>query len=290
MRRLPPLNALRTFEAAARCLSFSAAAEELCVTHSAVSHQMRQLEGWLGRALFVRYSGGVRLTPSGQALLQAASQALALLEARCNEISEHVEADEIVLGAPGSFLSNWLIPRLERFEASYPQLRVRLQTSSAPDELLKRRVDALISTGRAQWPRQIAATPLFDEAIGPVCAPAAAQAIKRADDLIGLPLLHTTSRLQAWGEWAQAQGLDAAAFNAGRQFDHLPLLQEAAAAGLGIAIAPALLVEREIAHGRVVAPLGFSACGSVFAFCVNADCAKDSRLVLLREWLQREAG
>jgi len=213
-----------------------------------------------------------------------------LLEARCNEIREHVEVDEIVLGAPGSFLANWLIPRLERFEASHPQLRVRLQTSSTLDELQKQRVDALISTGRAPWPRQISATPLFDEAIGPVCAPGAAQSIRQANDLVGLPLLHTTSRSQAWMEWAEVQGLNTAAFKEGRQFDHLPLLLEAAAAGLGIAIAPALLVEREFVHGRIVAPLGFSACGSVFAFCVNADCARDSRLVELREWLQREAG
>jgi DNA-binding transcriptional LysR family regulator len=290
MRRLPPLNALRAFEAAARCLSFSAAAEALCVTHSAVSHQMRQLEDWLGRELFIRHAGGVRLTGAGQSLLQAAGQAFSVLEACCTEIREKHAVDEIVLGAPGSFLANWLIPRLERFEAAFPHLRIRLQTSNTPDELQKQRVDALVCIGRPPWPRQLVATPLFAETIGPVCAPDRASAIRQPGDLAGQTLLHTTSRPQAWAEWAAVHALDAASFTEGRQFDHLPLLLEAAAAGLGVAIAPALLVEREIAQGRIVAPLGFIACGSLFAFCVGAARVRDTGLVHLRDWLLDEAG
>lgn len=288
MRHLPPLNSLRMFEAAARCLSFSAAAEELCVTHSAVSHQMRQLEAWLNRDLFVRHASGVRLTDAGQQLLQVAGHALGQLERCCAEIRQRSEVSELTLGAPGSFLSNWLIPRLEQFEASHPDLRIRLQTSSSLDELQKQRLDAQITTGHAPWPRQISATPLFEEKIGPVCAPDW-PAVQSAGQLMGQPLLHTSSRPQAWSEWAQAQQLDPAPFTAGRRFDHLPLLLEAAAAGLGVAIAPALLVEREIAQQRLIAPLGFVACGASFTLCVASSRAGEDKLCQLRDWLQQQA-
>ena len=168
MRHLPPLNALRMFEAAARSLSFSTAANELCVTHSAVSHQMRQLEAWFGQPLFVRHASGVRLTDAGVGLQQAASQALALLETRCGEIARSRTAREIVLGAPGSFLANWLIPRLEAFETSHPDIRLRLQTCTEFTELASGRVDALIVSGCAPWPRTLQATALVAERVRPV--------------------------------------------------------------------------------------------------------------------------
>lgn len=285
MRRLPPLNALRMFEAAARSLSFSAAAEELCVTHSAVSHQMRGLEEWFGRPLFVRHAGGVRLTEAGSRLQQSASQALGQLEARCQEILLSNAASEIVLGAPGSFLANWLIPRLEAFEATHPGIRLRLQTSGDFSELASGRIDALIVSGSAPWPREVQATALIAERIGPVCAPSWPHIPQQASDLPGQTLLHTASRLKAWAEWAKACGLDDAIFAGGRQFDHLALMLEAAANGLGVAIAPALLVEREIAQQRLIAPLGFTSCGNTFSLCLNAPRAGEAPLEALRDWL-----
>ncbi|WP_414449301.1 LysR substrate-binding domain-containing protein [Burkholderia sp. 22PA0099] len=287
MRRLPPLNALRVFDAAARRASFSGAAEELCVTHGAVSHQVRQLEDWFGKPLFVRHASGVRLTAAGLALHDAADRALALLESRCAEIAGPGEAAEIVVGAPGSLLANWVIPRLERFEAAHPEIRVRLQTSAALADLEAQVVDALIVSGRA-WPRQIEAVALFEERIGPVCAPDWPHRIVAAGALPGQALLHTRSNPQAWADWAAAQGLDAAGFGGGRRFDHLSLMLEAAAARLGVAIAPALLVEREIAAGRLVAPLGFVAGGGAFAFCTRRGQAA-AGVTALRDWLLREA-
>jgi DNA-binding transcriptional LysR family regulator len=289
MRELPPLNSLRTFEAAARRMSFTAAADELCVTHSAVSHQMRQLEEWMECKLFRRQSGGVLLTEAGQALQQVTSQALALLEARCAEIRTSQQRAEIVLGAPGSFLANWLIPRLPKFEAAHPQVRLRLQTSSAEDELQKQRVDALILVGRKPWPQQMVCTPLFEERIGPVCTPSLARKIKSVKDLPHQKLLHTTSHPAAWTEWARAQHVAEGAFSPGRRLDHLTLLVEAAAHGMGVAIAPSLLVEREMAQKRLVAPLGFVTSGSFFALCVQAQRAPEAKLVVLRKWLRAEA-
>lgn len=286
MRRLPPLNALRVFEAAARRASFSATAEALCVTHSAVSHQIALLEQWLGCELFVRYSSGIRLSAAGQALLQVVGEALATLEAGCATIAAEAQGVELVLGAPGSFLANWLIPRLARFEIAHPDIRLRLQTCSGEEDLLRGKIDALIASCRTA-PRGIAMTALFDEQIGPVCAPGGS--LSKVGDLAGQTLLHTASRLQAWPEWAQAQGLDAAGFTRGRQFDHLALMLEAAAAGIGLAIAPALLVERELAQGRLVAPLGFASSGASFSLCLPSSRRAEKPLMLLRDWLQKEA-
>jgi DNA-binding transcriptional LysR family regulator len=288
MRTLPPLNALRVFDAAARRLNFSAAAVELCVTHSAVSHQIRQLEDWLGQPLFVRLRDGVRLTVAGSALQQAAALALGQLEEACARLRHDPPSSEIVLGAPGSFLANWLIPRLERFEREAPHIRLRLQTSAEVAELSAKRVDALIVSGR-DWPRTLSTTALVDDALGPVCARDWPQRPRQAAELAAMPLLHTRSQPHAWQEWAQSQGLDGAAFCAGRQFDHLPLMLEAAAAGLGVAIAPALLVERDIAAGRLVAPFGFARCGAAFTFCTLATRHDEPALTTLLGWLQREA-
>jgi len=286
MRRLPPLNALRAFDAAARQLSISAAAQELHVTHSAVSHQVRQLEQWLGKSLFVRHAGGVRLTAEGQSLKQAADHIFALLETRCAEIAEQAPIAEIVLGAPGSFLSNWLIPRLDRFEAAYPQIRVRLQTSATMDDLQRHLVDCLIVSDR-NWPADVEHVSLFEETVGPVCAPDWPHRIATPADLAGQPLLHTTSRPHAWLEWAARNGVEPAMFDGGRRFDHLSLLLEAAAAGLGVAIAPALLVERELSQNRLIAPLGFMPSDAVFAFC-SMRGRSDKALGGLREWLETE--
>ncbi|WP_018604969.1 LysR substrate-binding domain-containing protein [Uliginosibacterium gangwonense] len=289
MRRLPPLNALRSFDAAARCLSFSAAAEELCVTHGAVSHQIRQLEDWLGQPLFTRHADGVKVTEAGQRLQQTTAQALDMLEARCAEIAHHPQATELTLGAPGSFLANWLIPRLEHFEARHPNIRLRLQTGADLAELASRRVDALVISGHAPWPREIQATPLLAEAVGPVCAPTWPNIPTTASALQGQTLLHTASRKEAWADWARAQHIDPAHLTTGRHFDHLPLMLEAAASGLGIGIAPQLLVERDIAQGRLLAPLGFVPCGAYFTLCIATRRANEAALQTLHQWLLEAA-
>jgi len=287
MRRLPPLNALRVFDAAAKCLNFSTAAAELCVTHSAVSHQMRQLEDFFGCALFLRRPDGVRLTAAGERLRAATRLALDHLEQCCREISAGEEAVELTLGAPGSFLANWLIPRLPAFEAAHPDISLNLRTCGDLATLEKRGVDALIVSGR-HWPRAVSAHPLFEDVIGPVCAPALADNLRQPADFFGRALLHTKSHPEAWPIWAESLGLAADGYEAGRRFDHLALMLEAAASGLGVGIAPALLVSREIESGRLVAPLGFAPCGASFAVCTLKTRALEPALSRLRLWLEDE--
>lgn len=256
------------------------------MTHSAVSHQVRQLEQWLGKSLFVRHAGGVRLTAEGQSLMQAVDHSFSMLAARCAEIAEQAPITEIVLGAPGSFLSNWLIPRIDRFEAAYPDIRVRLQTSTTMNDLQRHVVDCMIVSDR-NWPADVETVSLFEETVGPVCAPDWPHSIATPTDLTGQPLLHTTSRPHAWAEWAARNGVEPAMLAGGRRFDHLSLLLEAAAAGLGVAIAPALLVERELSQKRLIAPLGFGPSDAVFAFCAMRG-RSDKALCGLREWLETE--
>jgi len=290
MRRLPSLNALRFFDGAARHSSFTLAAKELCVTHSAVSQQVRQLEDWLGCPLFERRAGGVHVTAAGLDLQRATQEAFDLLERRCDELKRGSQPAELALGAPASFLSNWLIPRLERFETRHPDIRIRLQTAADPSLLNTQRVDALILAGR-DWPREWAVTPLFAETIGPVCAPAWADRIGRAADVLDAPLLHTTSRPDAWQDWAACQGFPLASRRPGREFDHLGHMLEAAAAGLGIAIAPWVLVETDLHRGRLAAPLGFVESGAAFSLCTRKDPARaDAALERLRGWLLESAG
>ncbi|MFT4102795.1 MAG: LysR substrate-binding domain-containing protein [Burkholderiaceae bacterium] len=287
MRALPPMNALRCFDSAARHLNFSAAADELRVSHSAVSQQIRRLESWLGCKLFERRSDGVRLTAAGQDMLRACQPAFDLIEQRCIALRDRGRSAELVVGAPASLLSSWLIPRLERFEREHPALRVRLQTAADVSLLERRTVDALI-VAQTDPPAGLAVTPLFPEAIGPVCAPARARRIETPADVLKEPLLSTSSRITAWEQWAAVHGLDLGqARSTMRQFDQLSHMLEAAAAGLGIGIAPEMLVREDVRNGRLGAPLGFEATGACFSLFTRADAgaAVDS----LGAWLRSEA-
>lgn len=289
MRSLPSLNALRAFEACARRLSLTAAARELCVTHSAVSHQIRQLEAWFGQPLFLRHAGGVRLTPSGEILQQAASQALSQLEQTCDQLRQQARHRELVIGAPGSFLANWLIPRMEDLERAEPEIMLRLQTRNQAEALLRGDVDLLIVGSQQVLPAGLRVEALVGERIGPVCAPGWRPMPEQAATLATLPRLHTRSHPQAWADWANVSQLDPASLLAGRHFDTLSLMLEAAASGLGFAMAPELLVAAEVRRGRLVAPLGFVQTEHSVVCAVLAERALESPLAKLVVWLCQQA-
>ena len=237
MRNLPSMNALRFFDSASRHLNLSLAAQALGVSHSAVSQQIRQLESWLGCKLFERHSEGVRLTTAGQDLQRACLPAFDMLEQRLAELRGRPASPHVVVGAPASLLSNWIIPRLEHFERDHPGVQVRLQTATDIALLERRVVDVLIVADTHQSPA-IEALPLFLEAIGPVCTPALARRIREPANVLQAPLLHTASRPAAWDHWAQACGVTLDPLQPGRRFDQLGHMLEAAAAGLGIGELP----------------------------------------------------
>lgn len=286
MRNLPPMNSLRFFDSAARHLNLSLAAQELGVSHSAVSQQIRQLETWLGCKLFERHSEGVRLTAAGQDLQRACHPAFDMLEQRLAELQGRAASPHVVVGAPASLLSNWIIPRLEHFERDHPAIQVRLQTATDIGLLERRIVDVLIVADEHHLPA-IEALPLFRETIGPVCTPGIARRINTPADVPRTPLLHTASRPAAWEYWSQACGVALDTRQPGRQFDQLGHMLEAAAAGLGIGIAPRELAQADIRAGRLVAPLGFLATGGRFSLYARPDAGP--MVNDLKHWLTAQA-
>jgi len=288
---LPPLNALRAFEAAARLHSVSQAAAQLHVTHGAVSRQIRALEEHLGLALFVKDGRGLKLTDAGVRLGDASSQAFERLRRVCAELQQGQAEAPFVLACPGSLLARWFIPRLDRLNRELPQLRLQLSASEGELDPRRSGVDATLWFAEPPWPTDMQVFELAGERIGPVLSPRYARfaALQQAPAaaLLGEPLLHTSSRPQAWPSWAVSNALDARALRLGQGFEHLYYLLEAAAAGLGVAIAPQQLVADDLAAGRLVAPWGFVDTPARLALWVPAR-RLDQRAQQLAEWLRAE--
>ncbi|MGQ7247808.1 LysR family transcriptional regulator [Halomonas sp. V046] len=276
---LPSLNALRTFDAAARFESASRAADALHVTHGAVSRQIRQLEDQLGTPLFERAGRGLRLTAQGQELAAATRHHLGGLSRVCRELARGDAAAPFVLSCPGSFLARWFIPRMARLKEALPDLDLHL---SAGDDIggLRPGVDGML---RFQPPpfegdgmEQIRV--LGPERIGPILRPdrlppgiasdlaAGKQVAPQA--LVGLSLLHTRSRPSAWADWCRQCGVASGRLSMGQGFDHLSYLLEATLVGLGVGIAPDYLVEEDLRSGRLVAPWGFVATDACLTLAV----------------------
>jgi len=284
---LPPLNALRAFEAAARHLSMSRAAEELAVTHGAVSRQVRALEAALGVRLFERLNRRIELTEAGHDLLAEAAPAFERLAAAVHRVRGAHGRRPLVVSCVATFAMRWLIPRLADFQARHPEIEVVLTAPDSPVERPRGDADLAVRVGPLAEPAAGAAEPFLEERAGPVLAPALAgvHRLERPSDLARVPLLHTRSRRGAWADWAKdigAAGLDA---QRGRLFETFYFLLEAAEAGLGAAIGPLPLVREELRAGRLVAPFGFRPSGRRMLLLVPPRTAADPRAAAFRGWL-----
>ncbi|MCD5986727.1 LysR family transcriptional regulator [Pseudomonas sp. CDFA 553] len=288
---LPPLNALRAFEATARLNSVSQAAEQLHVTHGAVSRQLKVLEEHLGVALFVKEGRGLKLTDAGVRLRDASGDAFDRLRAVCAELSQSIEDAPFVLGCSGSLLARWFIPRLGRLNADLPDLRLHLSAGEGDLDPRRPGLDALLVFAEPPWPADMQVFELASERIGPVLSPHFSRYAQlqqaSVEELLNETLLQTTSRPQAWPSWAQQNGIDPKALQYGQGFEHLYYLLEAAVAGLGVAIAPEPLVADDLRAGRLVAPWGFSETPAQLALWVPKRAA-DGRAQSLANWLKNE--
>lgn len=288
---LPPLNALRAFEAAARLQSVSQAAVELNVTHGAVSRQIRLLEDDLGVMLFRKEGRGVKLTDAGLRLRDSAGEAFARLRDTCAELRQQTADAPFVLGCPGSLLARWFIPRLDRLNRDLPDLRLQLSASEGDLDPRRPGLDATLLYAEPPWPADMQVFELACERIGPVLSPyhANCAALRQAPPsaLLSEALLHTASRPQAWPAWATGNGLDAGALRMGQGFEHLYFLLEAALAGMGVAIAPHQLVADDLRQGRLLAPWGFVETQARLALWMPSR-RSDKRAERLANWLRSE--
>ncbi len=255
-RHLPPLSALRAFEAAARRGSFTAGAEELLVTHGAISRQIASLEAWLGLALFDRVGRRVRLTASGRDYLEAMSRAFDGMAEATRRLTEVGAVKSLTINALPTFSMRWLLPLLARFQQRHPDVALRLVTSDRPLDEVGEPFDVAIRRGPDTWPGCMAA-PFLAEWEVPVMSPALAarQPIARAADLAGHTLLHADTRPGAWRRWLTAAGQGGLVVAGQQRFDHFYLTLQAAADGLGVALGPLPILADELASGRLVAPL-----------------------------------
>jgi len=286
---LPPLNALRSFEAAARLGGVGRAAEALHVTHGAISRQLRLLEEHLGVVLFQREGRGLRLTRAGEDLQAACEGAFDQIREAVVALKRQQRPEALVLGCSGSILARWMIPRLQALQSALTQLPLHWSAQDGSFTAEQQGLDAVLLLAQPPWPRGWQVRELAPERVGVVVSPqhpaAARLAHQPPSSLLGESLLHTTSRPQAWPAWALSHGLEPAQLQLGSGFEHLYYLLEAAVAGLGVAIAPEPLVADELAAGRLLAPWGFGATGG-FWVLATPEGAADPRVDALAGWLQ----
>jgi DNA-binding transcriptional LysR family regulator len=286
-RRLPSLNALRAFEAAARLGRMTDAARELGVTHGAVSRQVRALEDVMGIKLFEGPKNSLVLTESGVLLLPELTASLDRIERAVLAISD-IEAGALDVSCLGTFTMRWLIPRLHRFQSASPHVEVRLSADDQTVDFARQNFEVAIRVGDSGWPKDAIVVRLFEEAVGPVASSLLLRGrkINSPEDLAALPLLHTRTRRHAWPDWAARVGWDAGVLP-GHEFEHFYFMLEAGVSGLGIAIAPWQLVTDDIAAGRLVAPFGFVPSGQ--AYVALRRRRRNKKAEAFVRWLVEEA-
>jgi len=255
-RVLPPLNALRAFEAAGRLASFTQAAAELHVTQGAVSQQVRQLEAWLGDSLFERHNRRVVLTPAAKAYLAEIGP---LLDQMSNATVRYglpqPVSRTLLVNAPATFTLRWLVPRLATFRAAHPDVDVKIETSNEPVESLPESYAVIIRGGPDTFYGYATQVFLSEERI-PVCSPTLLRRLplRTPDDLRQHTMLHTSSLPRLWPDWLARANLAGLRPAAALTFDHFYLSLQAAIDGIGIAMGPSALIADDLATGRLIAP------------------------------------
>lgn len=288
--RLPSLNGLRAFEAAARHLSFTLAAAELNVTQTAISHQIKRLEQELGTSLFVRQNRTLALTTKGRDYLPGVRAAFNDLRLATDRLLHRDRNHVLTVSTLASLASKWLLPRLSAFQAAHPDIDVRISTSMALVDFNSGDVDAAIRYGRGRWPGLRADWLTADE-LFPVCSPKLLMGdrpLRTPADLARYTLLHTNgSHDDDWRLWLTAAGLPA---ETSRQpalsFDLVFMTLQAAIDGLGVAVGRTTYVEGDLASGRLVKPFDISLPADAGFYLVSPLATADTpNLRAFRQWL-----
>jgi LysR family glycine cleavage system transcriptional activator len=288
--RLPSLNGLRAFEAAARHLSFTVAASELNVTQTAISHQIRRLEQELGIRLFVRQNRALALTPEARDYLPGVRAAFNDLRLATDRLLRKDDDHVLTVSTLASLAAKWLLPRLSAFQEAHPGIDVRITTSTALVDFRNGDVDAAIRYGRGQWPG-LRANWLMADQLFPVCSPALLagnRPLRCPEDLRDHVLLHTSNaNSDDWRLWLTAAGLPTSlSTHPGVTFDLIFMTVQAAIDGIGVAMGRTSYVEADIAKGRLVVPFKITLPADAGFYLVSPEASADKpKLSAFRQWL-----
>ena len=303
-RPLPPLGTLRTFEAVARHLSFTMAATDMALTQSAVSHQIRALEDHLGARLFQRRHRGIEITPEGRTFLEGVRAGLDSIMLATERIRNQHRVGVLTVASPAAFAIWWLVPRLGRFAALYPDIEVRIATSDGREpDLLRDGIDiAIVKRSAKEAARNPLEMPLLSERVFPVCSPSllnGASLLRNASDLVRYPLIEcdaaeTEDSEFCWSAWLPRLGLDGPPSPRLLRFSEFGPALSAAVDGLGIALGRSPMVDAELAAGRLVRPFPkrvISKASNVFALVWRdtRTVEEDQRMAAFREFALDEA-
>lgn len=290
---LPPLELLRSFEAAARRLSFTLAAAELHLTQSAVSRQIQQLEASLGVLLFERRHRALGLTEAGGVLQRAVSDSLTRLRDATAHVRAHATPRQVAITSTPGFASIWLIPRLARFTVNHPQVDVRVSATLDVLDLERSRIDVavrMMSVDKGVGPA------LFEETVLPMCAPQVAKLLRAPADFAKVTLLtvdypgHDDGPLADWEPWLKVMGLDDLRMKSTLRFTQYPDAVSAAVAGHGVVIGRLPLLQELLRDGRLASPLGEGASSRRGYFIETSKRAAGNRDALeFAQWLREEA-
>lgn len=291
------LNALRAFEAAARQLSFAAAASELNVTPSAISQQIRTLEEYLDTPLFVRSKVGITLTPQARDAYPAIREGLEHLTLGFERLRSSRHDRLVTLTAPPSLAAQWLLPRIDRFRAQHPDLDIRIDASDRLADFAAEGIDIGVRYGLGGY-AGLEADKLFEEQVVLVCSPKLLPSDESADDrwLARMTLIHdTTSEFDptfpTWSQWLRARGMNDVDATRGLRMNSTLLAIQAAIDGQGVALARTIIAERDVQSGRLVTPLSNAERTRCAYYVVYLPHALAQRKVqMVRDWLFAEAG
>ncbi len=258
MRKIPPMNAVKAFEAAARHVSFTKAAEELHVTHGAVSRQVSLLEDWLGTTLFQRGASQIGLTENGRAYAREITSLLDRISVVTAQVAEKAAPSAINVNAPAAFVIGWLIPRLSVYQRRRPGVEVRLTTSIAPVHFQENNYDLAIR-GALEPLTSCDSVPFMMETIVPICHADLAESggLRTPADLARHTLIRYATEPHPWSRWFQAAGVPETTGAGTLNFEQMFFALQAASEGLGVVLMPLFLVADDIVAGSLCAPFGF---------------------------------
>ncbi|WP_340614110.1 transcriptional regulator GcvA [Xenorhabdus thailandensis] len=291
-KRLPPLNALRVFDAAARHLSFTKAAEELFVTQAAVSHQMKSLEDFLGLKLFRRRNRSLLLTEEGQSYYLDIKEIFTAINDATRKLQARSAKGALTVSLSPSFAIQWLVPRLSGFNQSFPGIDVRIQAVNREEDKLADDVDVAIFYGRGNWPG-LRTDRLYPEYLLPVCSPALLtgdRPLKTPADLAKHTLLHDSSRRDWQAYIRQLDMQQQINVQQGPIFSHSAMVIQAAVHGQGVALANNVMAQNEIDAGRLVCPFNdVLVSKNAFYLVCHDNQAELGKIAAFRKWILTQA-